>query len=229
MDQPEIGDLHRLIAAQDEERVRIARELHDDIGQRLAVLSIGLDTLVRTPGAPATDARQQIEAALLEVMRLAKDVQALSHRLYPARLEHLGITAAADALCREVSTQRDVEITFQAEGVHDGLSRSLAVCLYRVLQEALHNAIKHGGKGRIDVTLRGSGDEIALGVRDFGGGFDVSATDGRGLSLTTMNERVRAVGGRLSVQSEPQYGTTVLATVPLIDEITGAAGEAQSV
>ena len=229
MDQSDFGDLPRLINAQDEERASIARELHDVIGQRLALLSIGLDTLVRAPGASATDGRQKIEAARLEVMRLARDVQALSHRLHPARLEYLGITAGAEALCREVSTQRAVQINFQAESVPDGLSRSVAVCLYRVLQEALQNAIKHSGKRKIDVTLRASGDEIVLVVRDFGAGFDVSARQGRGLGLTTMHERVRAVGGRLSVQSEPQHGTTVLATVPLREEVTDASVEAQSV
>src|SRR6185436_3440569 len=133
------------IEAQEEERHRIARELHDDIGQRLAVLSIELGALARASGAPATERRQKIEEAREEVMSIATDVQALSHRLHPARLEYLGIAAAAAALCGEVSSQRAVEITFRAERVPEGVSSNVAVCLYRVLQEALQNAIKHSG------------------------------------------------------------------------------------
>jgi PAS domain S-box-containing protein len=213
----------RLFDAQEEERRRIARELHDDIGQRLTLLSMGLDALSRASGA--TGGRQRIEAALEEVMKLAQDVQGLSHRLHPAHLEYFGIVAAAAALCREVSTQRALDITFNAESVPEGLSRYVAVCLYRVLQEALQNAIKHSGIRKIEVTLRGRVDEIELTVRDSGAGFDVSAIQGRGLGLTSMNERVKAVRGRLVVLSEPQQGTTILASVPLIeDDPTIAAG-----
>ena len=219
----------RLIDAQEEERSRIARELHDDIGQRLAVLSIDLGALARAGGAPAPGGRQKIEAALEEVMNLAKDVQALSHRLHPARLEYLGIAAAAAALCREVSSQRNIEITFNAESVPEGVSRRVAVCLYRVLQEALHNAIKHsGGMPKVDVTLRGSVDEIELTVRDFGAGFEVSTTQGQGLGLTSMKERVMAVGGRLAVLSESQHGTTILASVPLIQDDPTTPSQSQT-
>jgi PAS domain S-box-containing protein len=219
----------RLIDAQEEERSRIARELHDDIGQRLALLSMGLDAAARASGAPATVGRQKIEAALEEVMNLAQDVQALSHRLHPARLEYLGLAAAAAVLCREVSSERALEITFNAESIPDGLSRRVAECLYRVLQEALQNAIKHSGSPKIDVTLRGEVDEIQLTVRDFGAGFEVSTTPGRGLGLTSMKERVRAVRGRLAVLSEPQHGTTILASVPLIKDDPKTPSQSHSV
>jgi len=211
-----VATIHqRLIDAQEEERSRIARELHDDIGQQLTVLSIDLDTLVRTDGAAATDSRREIEEARAKVMNLAKDVQAISHRLHPARIEYLGIATAAAVLCREVSSQLGVEITFTTESVPEGLSRPVAICLYRVLQEALQNAIKHSGMRRVDVTLCGGVDQVELIVRDFGAGFEISTTQGRGLGLTSMNERVRAVSGRLTIQSQPQRGTTILASVPL--------------
>jgi PAS domain S-box-containing protein len=207
----------RLIDAQEEERSRIARELHDDIGQRLAVLSIELDALARVNEADSGGG-QKIGDACRDVMSIAEGVQALSHRLHPARLEYLGIAAAAETLCREVTRQRAVEVAFHAESVPEGVSRRVAVCLYRVLQEALQNAIKHSGSGKIDVTLRGGGDEIELAVRDFGAGFDVSTTQGRGLGLTSMQERVSAVSGRLTIVSEPQHGTTILASLPLITD-----------
>ena len=203
----------RLIDAQEEERSRIARELHDDIGQRLALLSMSLRALAQTGGA--TGGTQKIEEALDEVRTLSTDVQTLSHRLHPARLEYLGIAAAAAALCREVSSQNGLEIAFSAERVPEGLSRQVAVCLYRVLQEALQNAIKHSGMRRIEVTLRGGANEIELAVRDCGAGFDVATTQGRGLGLTSMQERVRAVNGRLTILSEPQRGTAIVASVPV--------------
>ena len=209
----------RLIDAQEKERRRIARELHDDIGQRLAALIIGLDLLAQASDAPATGNKRQIEEARDEVMNLAKDVQALSHRLHPSRLEYLGIAVAAAALCREVSRDCALEITFNAENVPKGVSRRIGVCLYRVLQEALQNAIKYSGMQKIDVILRGAIDQIELTVRDLGAGFEVSTTQGRGLGLTSMQERVRAVRGQLSILSEPHHGTTIRATVPLVQDV----------
>jgi PAS domain S-box-containing protein len=208
----------RLIDAHEDERSRIARELHDDVGQRLAVLILGLDALARATGAPATGGRQKIEAALEEAINLAKDVQALSHRLHPAGLDYFGIAAAAATLCREISRECALEITFDAERVPERLSRRIGVCLYRVLQEALRNAIKHSGTRKIDVTLRAGVDEIELTVRDCGAGFEVSTTHGRGLGLTSMSERVGSVGGRLAILSAPQHGTTIHATVPLVQD-----------
>ena len=218
----------RLIDAHEEERSRIARELHDDISQRLALLTISLDALTRTSAAPAADRRQAIEESRDEAMNLARDVQALSHRLHPARLEFLGIAQAAAALCREISGLRALEIRFNAESVPDGLPRRVVVCLYRVLQEALQNAIKHSGVGTMEVSLRGGVTQIELTVRDFGAGFDVSTAQGRGLGLTSMQERVRAVGGQLVILSEPQRGTTIHASVPLVSDDPKAPSQALS-
>ena len=204
----------RLIDAQEEERSRIARELHDDVAQRLAVLTINLDMLTRDGAADHGDRQQTLAAARDEAMSLAEDVQSLSHRLHPSVLEYLGITAAATGLCREISKQRDLDISFTAEQIPEGLSRQVAVCLYRVLQEALQNAIKHSGARKIDASLRGGGDQIELTVRDLGAGFDLAAAGG-GLGMTSMKERVKAVGGQLSISSEPQRGTTIQVTVPV--------------
>ena len=219
----------RLIDAHEEERSRIARELHDDISQRLALLNIRLDVLTRISTAPESDSRQQIEEARDEVSNLARDVQALSHRLHPAHLEFVGITEAAAALCHEISNLGALEVHFNAENVPDGLSKRAAVCLYRVLQEALQNAIKYSGAAKTQVSLLGRVDQIELTVRDFGAGFDVSTTKGRGLGLTSMRERVRAVGGRLAILSEPQRGTTIHAKVPLAWDAPKAPDEVRTV
>lgn len=205
----------RLIDAHEEERRRLARELHDDVLQRLALLTISLDALAQSSGAPSSDTKQELEETRDMAMDLSRDVQALSHRLHPARLELLGLSAAAAGLCREISVVRAVDIRFDAESIPDGLSKRIAVCLYRVLQEALQNAVKHSGVTEMEVSLHGGVDQIELTVRDFGAGFDVPASQGRGVGLTSMKERVRAVRGRLAILSEPQVGTTIYASVPV--------------
>jgi PAS domain S-box-containing protein len=206
----------RLIEAQENERSRLARELHDDINQRLALLNMRLDALSRAVPDSAAEGKQRVEEARQDVMSLVTDVGALSHRLHPPRLEYLGIANAAAALCREISNQQSVEVRFDAESVPEGLSRPIALCLYRVLQEALQNAIKHSGSRKVDVTLRSGADHIELTIHDSGVGFDVEATRDRGLGLTSMNERLKAVAGQLVVASRPQHGTTIRARVPLL-------------
>jgi PAS domain S-box-containing protein len=205
----------RLIEAQEGERSRLARELHDDINQRLALLNMRLDALSRTVPDSATEGKQRVEEARQDVTSLVTDIQALSHRLHPARLEFLGVAEAAAGLCREISSQQGVKVSFEAESVPEGLSRAIVLCLYRVLQEALQNAIKHGHSEKIDVSLRGGGDHVELTVRDSGNGFDAEATRDRGLGLTSMNERLKAVAGQLAIVSRPQQGTTIQARVPL--------------
>ena len=203
----------RLIEAQEEERSRLALELHDDINQRLALLNVRLTTI--SEGVPdATEVRTRIEDVRNEVVSILKDIQALSHRLHPPRLEYLGIAASSAALCREVSLQQPVEIRFRAESVPDGLPKRVAVCLYRVLQEALHNAIKHSSASSVDVLLRGSGDSLELTVRDGGVGFDREQTQG-GLGLTSMQERLKALDGEIVIETRPGHGTSIHARVPL--------------
>jgi PAS domain S-box-containing protein len=206
----------RLIEAQESERSRLARELHDDINQRLALLNMRLDALSRAVPDSAAEGKQRVEEARQDVMSLVTDVGALSRRLHPSRLEYLGIAKAAAALCREISNQQSVEVRFDAESVPEGVSRPIALCLYRVLQEALQNAIKHSGSRTVDVSLRGGADHIELTIHDFGVGFDVEATRDRGLGLTSMNERLKAVAGQLVVASQPQHGTAIRARVPLL-------------
>jgi signal transduction histidine kinase len=158
--------------------------------------------------------RQKIHDTREEVANLVKDVQALSHRLHPPSLNYLGLEAAAAGLCREIST--DATVSFHAENVPTGLPERISLGLYRVLQEALQNAIKHSGARHVDVWLRGVADQIELTVHDSGAGFDpVDAFKGRGLGLTSMNKRLKAVNGQLSIDSKPQGGTTIRARVPL--------------
>jgi PAS domain S-box-containing protein len=203
----------RLIEAQEEERAHLARELHDDINQRLALLITRLCALAQA--ASTTEGKRSLEDVREDVVNLTKDIQALSHRLHPPRLEYLGIADAAAALCREISSQQGVEIRFQSESVPEDLPKRISMCLYRVLQESLQNATKHSSAEKIEVFLRGGVDQIELTIRDFGVGFNLEAATTRGLGLTSMKERLKAVEGQLTIETKLQRGTSIGARVPL--------------
>jgi signal transduction histidine kinase len=131
-------------------------------------------------------------------------------------VEYQGLAAATDSFCRELSARHRVAIDVRSENIPGDLPPDVSLCLYRVTQEALQNATKHSGSQRVEVSLRGTGNEILLTVRDFGTGFDLQdAVKGRGLGLTSMKERLNLVGGDLSIESQPLLGTTIHARVAL--------------
>lgn len=206
----------KLIDAQEEERSRIARELHDDINQRLALLAVKLDVLRQSPQASIADVRPAIAEASKEVQDLGNDIQVLSHSLHSSKLDYLGLTSAASGFCRELSQRPGVEIDFHSENVPKDLPKEISLCLFRTLQEGLQNAIKHSGSRQFQVSLRVGPSEIELIVRDSGMGFDPEeAMQGQGLGLLSMKERLKLVNGTLSIDSQPQVGTTIHARVPL--------------
>ena len=219
------GFSRRLIEAQETERTRIARELHDDVNQRLALVAISLKTA--KAGLPTSEVKTShiLDEAGEKVSELESDVQALSHRLHSSKLEYLGLEAAASSFCRELSARQNIKIDFRCEGIPEDLSGDVSLCLFRVLQEALHNAEKYSGVSEVEVSLTGSPHEIKLTVHDSGAGFDAKAArNGQGLGLTSMKERLRLVSGELSIDSEPGHGTTVLARVTQAhDETTAGA------
>ena len=207
----------RLIEAQESERARIARDLHDDIGQRLALLAMGLvQAKGLLPDASGGEAPGCLDALQKQTTEIIADVQALSHELHPPRLLHLGVVAAMRGFCEELSGQKSAKIDFRDENVPGSVPPDVSLCLFRVLQEALHNAVRHSQAPHFDVHLRGTGDGIDLTVRDDGVGFDVSgANRGVGLGLTSMKERLKLVGGELFIESQSTRGTTVLARAPV--------------
>jgi PAS domain S-box-containing protein len=206
----------RLIEAHEEERTRIARELHDDINQRIGLLAANLDYLKQSLPASAAEFRTELEEASKQVVELGRDIQSLSHRLHSSKLELLGLTAAAASFCKDCSNVQKVEIDFHAENIPKDLSAEISLCLYRVLQEALQNATKHSGARHFKVSLRGGANEIELTVQDSGIGFEPEdAIRGRGLGLSSMQERLKLVNGQLFIESKLQRGTTVQARVPL--------------
>jgi len=206
----------RLMEAHEQERTRLARELHDDVSQRMTLLALELDQLRNALPDGADDAQAQISALNNSIARLGKDLQAISHRLHSSKLEYLGIATAAGSFCKELAGQRGVKIDYVHENVPVHLPEGVAINLFRVLQEALSNAVKHSGARNYRVVLRRIGDELTLEVADDGRGFDVrAALMGHGLGLVSMQERLSLVNGEVHIDSKPGAGTTVRVSVSL--------------
>ena len=186
----------RLIEAHEAERTWIGRELHDDINQRLALLAIELDRW--SQHALTNELTELVRHARARITEIAEDVQGLSHRLHSSKLDYLGLATAAKSLCRELSEKTKVEIVFEHAGIPHTLSKEVSLCLFRVLQEGLQNAVKHSGVRSFTVDLQGTEESIELTVADFGNGFaEQEACTGHGLGLISMRERLQLVHGEL--------------------------------
>ncbi len=201
----------RLLNAQDDERSRIARDLHDDIGQQVAVLAVDLE-LLRTDTREA--AGGLASGALSRVHGIARSVRDLSLRLHPAKLRLIGLVPALNGLQREFS-QTGISVNITHENLPHALSHELTLCLFRIVQEALQNAVKHSNAGAVYVHLGGSATRIALTIVDNGTGFDVASAWGKGLGLLSIRERLDALGGTLEISSGSDVGTRIDADVPL--------------
>jgi signal transduction histidine kinase len=206
----------RLIEAQEKERTRIARELHDDIGQRLALFAVELDQLKNKSADVPAKARMRVNELHKQACELATDIHSLSHELHSSRLEHLGISAAVRSFCKEFGEQQEMEIDFSCHDVPNSLDPTISLCLFRILQESLHNSAKHSGVRHFEVRLWGTFGQIHLTVGDSGAGFDTEASKHTaGLGLVSMQERLRLVNGTFSIESHPHRGTTIHACIPL--------------
>jgi signal transduction histidine kinase/ligand-binding sensor domain-containing protein len=207
----------RLITAQEQERTRIGRELHDDVTQQLAALSISLSAVQR--GLPSQLAEEHRQLASLQQQALAasESIRNLSHGLHPTVLQHFGLVAALEGVCTEFGSQRNIDVAFRAGGGLDDIPADVALCLYRVTQEALHNAARHADARQVEVTLTPSEREgVELKIADNGRGFDLAEAQTRGgLGLVSIDERVRLVAGQMRIRSEKGRGTELEVRVPL--------------
>jgi signal transduction histidine kinase len=198
----------RLLTAHEDERRHLARELHDDLTQRLARLAIDAGQLERNAGADASQMRR-------DLVRLSEDVHALSYRLHPSVLDDLGLVEALRAECDRVASHGDVRVEVNADDVPGTVPNEASLCLFRVAQEALNNAVRHGRANAMTVLLSARGSGLQLAVSDNGSGFDPErSTDHASLGLASMRERVRLLHGQLDIESTPGRGTTVVAWVP---------------
>jgi signal transduction histidine kinase len=200
----------KLIESQEQERTRIGRELHDDINQRIAMLTVELEQLQGDP----SDVQNRLQDLRKQMVELSNDVQGLSHELHSSKLEYLGVVSGMRSWCKEFGQRRNMVIDFKSD-VSSVVPFDIGISLFRVLQEALHNADKHSAVKRMEVELWEASNEVHLLVADLGKGFDFDAAiRGQGLGLTSMQERVRLVGGTISIKSKPMGGTTIHVRVP---------------
>ena len=205
----------RLLHAQEDERRSVARELHDGLNQTLAMLGVEVSIALDQLPPSARVVRRQLQQVRIRVEQLSEEVRQISHRLHPALLEHLGLVSALRSYCSEFEEYRHIDVLFVCEGSAEEIPFQIAVCLYRIVQEALGNAAKHANATEIVVTLGLDDHEIKLSIADDGRGFDViQPTENPGLGLISMEERARIVGGRFSIDSHMGGGTRVEVVVP---------------
>lgn len=205
----------KLMRSHEAERSWLGRHLHDDVGQRIALVTIDLDKLGQQLDGGG-DARAQVLDLRSRAIDLGNDLQVLSSRLHSSKLEYLGIAAAAAGFCRDVSHHDDVAVDFSHEAVPANVPNDVALGLFRVLEEAVSNAVRHSGVRHVAVSMRGSPGEIELRVEDGGVGFDANRMlNGHGLGLIAMQQRLGSVNGEVHVDSSPGGGTRIRARVPL--------------
>jgi signal transduction histidine kinase len=211
----------RLLNAQDSERARIARELHDDVSQQLALLSIDIDLL---RGANPSDSTGLAVQAWDRTQTIARSVHDLAYRLYPAKLRLIGLLPALEALKPEMG-RAGIVMNVSHENVPASLPPDVTLCIFRIVQEALQNVIKYSGAREVTMSLGGTSDGLALTIADDGVGFDVGSAWGKGLGLASMSERVEAMKGTFQIRSAPGRGTRIEIGVPVADvESIAAAG-----
>jgi signal transduction histidine kinase len=206
----------RLIASQEAERQRIARELHDDLSQKVALMSIDIDELGRV--ASERERSLRLRQLAERVAEIATDIHELSRDLHPSKLQTLGLVAAVQALCRDVAHQHHLRVDFDCEGLPTVVGPEVSLCLYRITQEALHNIVRHSGARQAMVRLERDGDELSLQVADQGIGFQPRNVEGAGLGLISIRERAAYLGGRLVIHAAPGSGTRIGVRVPLEPE-----------
>jgi PAS domain S-box-containing protein len=206
----------RLIHGQEEERKRIARELHDDVNQRLALLAIELEQFAREKGESDVEVQRRAQDLCGLAQSISSDVHRLSHKLHPSKLDHLGLIDAARDFCTEISQHHGVHVDFFHRDVPDRIPGEISLCIFRIIQESLQNVVKHSGAKQAYVGLVGQGGEIHLEVSDPGAGFDSDSDKGKaGLGLVSMRERVRFAGGDMWIRSRRSHGTRINVKMPL--------------
>jgi signal transduction histidine kinase len=205
----------RLIQAQEEERRRLARELHDGLNQQLAMLAVELGMLGKQVPQDATAVREQLSKLRDRAEGLCNDLRRMTHQLHPAALEHLGLVEALRSHCREFSRNEGIAVSFQVVGAVGWIGPEVAVCLYRITQEALRNVAKHSGAAQAWVEIGQQAGQVRLSIVDRGVGLDSRATKAaKGLGLVSIRERVQLLSGSVTIQSAPGQGTAVEVRVP---------------
>ncbi|MGA7137166.1 MAG: ATP-binding protein [Terriglobales bacterium] len=205
----------QLIHAQEEERSRLARELHDDFNQRLAMFAFDLERVSQMIPDSPLEARERLRDLWNRAAELGDDLHSLSHRLHSSTLQSLGLASGLSSLCQEFSEQQGIQVDFAHENISRGINPDVALCIFRIVQEALRNVKKHSGANRAEVYVCGEDRQLYLSVSDAGIGFDNRQPSNRaGLGIRSMEERLRLLGGRIDIVSQRNRGTTLNVHLP---------------
>ena len=205
----------RLIEAQEEERKRIARDVHDDYAQRLAILAVEIEALSENVGSSSQSAKEKLRELFERTTELGTDLHSLSHHLYSSTLDRLGLVAGVKAFCKQFAEQEHIGIEFADKNIPRDIPGDVALCLFRIVQEGLRNIKTHSGANKANVRVECSGGNLHLTISDQGKGFDPAAPSGdAGIGIWSMHERLRLVGGHLQIQSHPMQGTRIDAWIP---------------
>ena len=203
----------RLISSQEVERQRIARELHDDISQRIAALTIQIDQFAAH--VDSEESRASLRRLSMQTAEIAVDLHRMSYELHPSKLQLVGLAPALQSLCRDVSQQRGLAVAFAHRAIPPSVPASVSLCLYRIVQEALHNAARHSQASSAQVSVTYDNGQIGVQIADSGVGFDPERVAHAGLGLVSMRERVAALDGRLTINAAPGAGTRISVLIPL--------------
>jgi len=215
----------KLLQIQEQERSRIARELHDGISQQFAVLVVELGRLAECRDLTADVLREQLRQLRAQSEEVARDVRTLSHRLYPAALQHLGLVPALRGYCARFAEREGIEAAFNADAGHSSLGKDLSLSLYRIVQECLHNVSKHAHASRAEVRLQCYENSLQLRISDNGQGFARHKMGSvSGIGLASIEERAKLAGGNVQVQSTLGRGTTICVNVPIPNRESGLRG-----
>ena len=205
-----------LINAEEQERSRVASELHDDFSQRLAILALGIESADEATPSSLPDLHKQLRDLISSTSELGADLHTLSHRLHSSTIESLGLVPALTALCKEFTAQQGVAVRFTVDDIPRSVHPDTSLCVFRIVQEALRNVKRYSGATQAEVDLQMVGNKLELTVRDHGRGFDLgNLRSDKGLGVRSMQERARLSGGRFEIYSQPGDGAVVKASVPL--------------
>jgi PAS domain S-box-containing protein len=218
----------KLIIAQEEERMRISRELHDDLNQNLAASAIAISKLKRELPESVDYLRDQLTDVQRRLIALSDGIRQLSHQLHPSILEHVGLVTALKSYCAEFGSHARIEVKLAIDDGIQGVPQNIALCLYRVTQESLHNIAKHSGVREAQVKLASTSDGISLSIADAGLGFDLDQAKRKGgLGLVSMEERIRLLRGSLQIKTQPHAGTLIKVQIPFSKDLDTSLGDAQ--
>lgn len=206
----------KIINAVEEERRRLARDLHDDTSQTLALMGLEVEQIIQVLPSNCSDAQRRLKDLWKRNQETSIEVRRLAHHLHPSKLEYLGLIAAVKSFCNDLSEHQGIRIQFKHFDVPSSIPKATALCIYRVIQESLRNVVKHSGAEKAQVVISCTPDDITLCISDEGVGFDPDSNETRtGIGLIGMRERLLLIGGGISIDSQPSKGTRISARIPL--------------